>query len=157
MLYANAYEQAQVRAYKRLARQGNASAATPEQRAALLAYQHAVHNASFLREMLRSTKAGASARGLSCELTLDDLQVLRQRYSHCPLTGTPLVYANVREGLQTGEYQLNRASLDRIDNNQGYSLNNCWFVSWEANKAKAACTLAIMQRTLAEAKERGLL
>jgi len=72
-------------------------------------------------------KAGALSRGYDWNLTEDDVHKLIKETKTCQLSGRELVLEiNHRDG----------PSLDRIDNNNGYSMKNVQVVSQQINKAR---------------------
>ena len=98
------------------------------------------------KEILRGTKQGAESRGLVFELTLEHLQELyRRQKGKCNYTGRPIIVQIKRERekrygknkFSTRAYHnLNRASVDRIDPNKGYTIDNVHLVSIHINYAK---------------------
>lgn len=79
----------------------------------------------FLRYSFKSLKRGAKRRGYDFQLTMEDLRVLLTGTDRCGITGDELVF-------QTKSPK--KASIDRIDNNLGYTKDNCHVVTAEANR-----------------------
>ena len=72
----------------------------------------------------------ATIRGLPCQVTHEQLWRLFQKQDgKCALSGLPLSLALHAKDVAT-------ASLDRIDNTQGYTLDNVQWVHKDINKAK---------------------
>jgi hypothetical protein len=74
---------------------------------------------------LSRTKNSAKKRGLKFELTLDDLPPIPD---FCPVFPWIRLVYNVGQGRKHGS-----VSLDRIDNNLGYTKENIRFISDRAN------------------------
>jgi len=66
----------------------------------------------------------------------------------CPLLGTPLTVLNARKGGSL----INRASVDRIDNNLGYVKGNIRVISARANILKNSIDLALAEKLVAYIK-----
>ncbi len=56
--------------------------------------------------------------------------------THCPILGIPLTYAGNGKGRQDD----NSATIDKINNGQGYVRGNAIIVSWKANRMKSNAT-----------------
>ena len=78
----------------------------------------------FLTHTYSSLKSGAFARGYAFNLSKKQLKKLLET-KNCQLSGRPLVQ-------QT--HNVNKISIDRIDNRYGYSVKNVQVVSAEVNK-----------------------
>lgn len=57
----------------------------------------------------------------------------------CPVTLQPMQQHKIQ--MQGDSY-----TLDRLDPNKGYTKDNVWVLSWQANKAKADLTLEQLER-----------
>lgn len=68
--------------------------------------------------------------GCECLLSKDDILIP----DVCPVLGLPLEVIG-------GKFSDNSPTLDRIDNNKGYTKGNVLVVSWRANRLKADATL----------------
>lgn len=73
----------------------------------------------------------AEERGLPFTITLEDVAIP----AVCPVLGIPL-QAN------QGYFRENSPSLDKIIPEQGYTPENCWVISWRANRLKGDGSLA---------------
>lgn len=82
----------------------------------------------------RMTSKGASARGLECSITKEEVGVLLYA-GVCQQTGIPFE--------PSGNFA---ASIDRVDNSQGYVAGNVQAVCWIYNRAKGAGTEADVLR-----------
>lgn len=80
--------------------------------------------------MLANAKKRAKLKGLDFDLTKEDIIIPE----FCPILGIKLVRAD--KG-----FAENSASLDRIDNNRGYTRDNVRVISLRANKMKGYATL----------------
>ena len=78
----------------------------------------------FVTRKFNSGRAGAKNRGLSWELTKEELHELLKNNTTCALSGRELKY-------QVGEFD--QASLDRIDCSKGYTIDNVQIVSQAVN------------------------
>lgn len=74
------------------------------------------------------------------------------RPTHCPVLGIPLDYGRQS---RAGPKNQNKATIDRVDNAKGYTLDNVQFISWRANKLKSNATLAELEAIVAYMREHG--
>lgn len=85
-------------------------------------------------------KQGAKSRGLTFEITEIDLENLwATQRGLCALTGEPLVPLQKLKVKQNNKITFlfeGTASLDRIDSNQGYTIDNIQWVHKDINKMK---------------------
>lgn len=81
---------------------------------------------------LSASRARAKKSGL--EHTLTHGWLVANAPAACPLLEEPLQYNNTR----TASFS---PAVDRIDNEQGYTPENCWVVSMIANRIKTNATL----------------
>jgi len=91
------------------------------------------------KQLLRSAKQNANARGIECTLTLDDIPAIPK---NCPVLGIELSVPLVGRSDTS-------PSLDRIDNSKGYTPDNVVVVSWRVNRLKGSATLDELQRIAA--------
>jgi hypothetical protein len=100
----------------------------------IYAYNH--RHLQTLHGRLVKTKINASGsakkRDHEFNLTTEDMWTLwNQQKGLCAFTGWPMgTFTKTRELL----------SLDRIDNDKGYTLDNCMLVCWCVNKARSDMT-----------------
>ena len=78
--------------------------------------------------MYRRAKSRAKSKGLEFSITKEDIIIP----AACPILRCPLV---VHKG-KSGAFP-DSPSLDRIDNNKGYTPDNIWVISQKANMMKA--------------------
>lgn len=79
----------------------------------------------------RSFAKSAETRGYDWQLEVDDVAALYEvQGGRCALTGWPIAWSEV--GWE------HTASIDRIDNDQGYSLGNVQLVHKSVNMARGA-------------------
>lgn len=87
------------------------------------------------RQMFRTIARHAKERQKPFEITLDDLKRQWELQSGvCPVTGWALILPRAKNELKM---PMNRASLDRIDNNSGYTVCNIRFVALIVQYAKS--------------------
>jgi len=99
--------------------------------------------------MYDNAKQRAKRAGLEFTISKDDIVIPNK----CPVLGMALATPEER-----GKQQLdNSPSLDRIDNTKGYTPDNVWVVSYQANRMMSNATpeqlltfAAAMQRTFGE-------
>lgn len=102
-----------------------------------------------IRTMYDNAKQRAKRAGLEFTISQDDIVIPDK----CPVLGMALATPEER-----GKQQLdNSPSLDRIDNTKGYTPDNVWVVSYQANRMMSNATpeqllifAAAMQRTFGE-------
>ncbi len=79
-------------------------------------------------------KRGARLRGLSVEVEWIELkELLDKQGGLCALSGVPIVLADSHASLQSGQ---RTASVDRIDSNKGYTLDNVQWIHKDVNFMK---------------------
>lgn len=77
------------------------------------------------------------------DLTTEFLeQLFENQKGLCPITGFKITL----EGSQEFELKRFTASLDRIDSSKGYTKDNVWFVTLQANYMKSQLTLEELVR-----------
>lgn len=81
-------------------------------------------------------RAGARKRGYSFELTLE--QCVDIFYRPCVICGREEANSQVYAQGRPGEYRISYTGIDRIDNAQGYVVENVQPMCGVCNKAKAA-------------------
>jgi len=81
-----------------------------------------------------TSRANAKHVGMVHTITPDDIPLP----THCALLGMELTYTPGTDG--RGHRDLNRASIDRIDNSLGYIPGNVQVISWQANRLKGTLT-----------------
>jgi hypothetical protein len=79
-----------------------------------------------IKKLVSEASRRAKAKGLAFDISIDRLHAPER----CPIFGVNLVYQADKQRLP------NSASLDRIDNNKGYTHDNVWIISWRANQIK---------------------
>jgi hypothetical protein len=83
-----------------------------------------------LAHMLKNSRSSAKRRHLPFMISERDLLIGGKLPSRCPVLGCKLKYSG-------SGYDAARATLDRIDNCEGYVSGNVAIISWRANKLKA--------------------
>lgn len=76
--------------------------------------------------LLRKARTSAKRRNILCDLLLSDIPDIPEI---CPVLGIPLFYTKNKRTDNT-------PSIDRIDNNLGYTKDNIIIISWRANNLK---------------------
>jgi len=82
------------------------------------------------RRLLNLAKHSAKTRGLNYSLSKSEKDILCNRIPlKCPILGIDITVGSKRNN--------NSLSIDRIDNNKGYELDNLMFCSYRANSLKS--------------------
>lgn len=89
------------------------------------------------RAMLNVARYRAKKRGLDFDLTQEDLEIP----THCPVFGIELAYS-------PGRRSKHSFSLDRRDNNKGYTKDNVRVISFWANQMKGDMTIEQVESLL---------
>lgn len=80
-------------------------------------------------QRLHDARKRSKRRNLPCDITVDDLvKLYRKQGGRCYLSGEKMC-------LESHNY--NTISLDRINPNRGYVLNNVGLVTWVSNQCKS--------------------
>lgn len=87
-----------------------------------------------IKAMLQGIKGNAQKKGIECTLTVTDLIVPDK----CPILNIPLEFSEKRT--------YNTPSVDRIDNDRGYTPDNIVICSWRANMLKKDATVQELKR-----------
>lgn len=83
------------------------------------------------QELHHNAKKRAKRKGVKFTIKKEEIHIP----THCPLLGIPL------KKNPNGLYQWdNSATVDRIDNNKGYTVDNVWIVSALANSIMSSAT-----------------
>lgn len=92
----------------------------------------------FLREMLKNARKNAKSRNLECLIDLDAVKMLAERSGgKCQLTGFEFEYGVAKESsANSRRRRLWAPSLDRIDSEQGYTVENLRIICFAVNAAK---------------------
>ena len=90
----------------------------------------------YFSEKLRTIRKRAKLKGYDYDLTMDWIR--KERKTFCPILGTKLQYV---KGAGINLPPENTPSIDRIDNNKGYTQDNCRIISWKANTLLSNATL----------------
>lgn len=81
-----------------------------------------------IKTIYNRLKASAKKRGIEFSLTVSDLHQMTWPIS-CPVLGIALKF-------HRGQAQDNSYSIDRIENDKGYTIDNIVVISLKANKLK---------------------
>lgn len=84
----------------------------------------------------QGAKRRAKKAGRTYSLDLSKLEMP----SHCPITGVKLAYPNSDAKLDSQGPRVNSVSLDRINNDVGYTNDNVRVISYSANRIKGDMT-----------------
>lgn len=104
------------------------------------AYRIRTHGRSYTPEfrLLSGAKSRAKRKGILFDLVLDDIVIPE----YCPVLGVPLFKS------KTGSANENSPSLDRLDNNKGYTKDNIKVISYRANRIKVDATVEEVEKVL---------
>lgn len=122
------------------------------------------HNATYnkyynttypLKRMWHNVKGRAKQNGWDFDISYDEFVSLAEKSTHCPIFGYKLEYIAYTG---TGRNITNpfRASLDRKDSSQGYTKDNVWFISWEANAMKNEYTTDKLEQLVLGLRKAGI-
>lgn len=95
-------------------------------------------NKKEIKTLLNQVKASANRRGIPFELKTTDLDEIGFPIT-CPVLGMTLEF-------HQGKLEDNSYSIDRIDSNVGYTLENIVIVSYRANMLKNNATLEELEK-----------
>lgn len=109
-------------------------------------------NELFLRmdlrqKLLYAARGRAKKHGLPCTITVDDIVIPEI----CPVLGIPL-FPSVGNGRKQPALIPNSPSIDRLDNNKGYTPDNIRVISVRANDIKSDATLEELEAVVAYVK-----
>jgi hypothetical protein len=90
-----------------------------------------------IKSLYNRLKSSAKKRNIPFTLTLTELNNLTFPIS-CPILNIPLNSNNVQSD--------NSYSIDRIDSDKGYEIDNIIVVSWKANRLKNNATKEEMEK-----------
>ena len=110
-------------------------------------------NDRFLRmdlrqKLLYAARGRARKSGLPCTITVDDIVIPEI----CPVLGIPL-FPSVGNGRKHPALIPNSPSVDRLDNDKGYTPDNIRVISMRANDIKSNATLDELEAVVAYVKE----
>ena len=95
-----------------------------------------------LKQLLVAAKARSKTKGRDFELTLEELIELYPEDNKCPVFGFDLEW-------NSAGFRETSPSIDRIDSELGYNIENCQVISWKANRLKADATLDELKQLIA--------
>jgi len=91
-----------------------------------------------LKYHYNAARKGAARRGIDFTLTEDDVHKLWKRQKGlCAVSGLPM---SLEHGT-VSNHNYRKLSVDRVDNDKGYHLNNIQLVIWQVNCAKGSGNL----------------
>ena len=99
----------------------------------------------FIPHMLMAAKYRAEQKGLEFTLTEADIRIPM----YCPVLGVELDLEGIGTELEVGPSRTYGPSLDRFDNNKGYTPDNVNVISWRANRLKNDSTPDELRKVLA--------
>jgi hypothetical protein len=110
-------------------------------------------NDKFLRmdlrqKLLYAARGRAKKAGFPCTITVDDIVIPEA----CPVLGIPL-FPSVGNGRKHPALIPNSPSIDRLDNDKGYTPDNIRVISMRANDIKSNATLQELEAVVAYVKE----
>jgi len=95
-----------------------------------------------LKQLLSAAKARAKTKARDFTLTLEELISLYPEDNRCPVFGFELEW-------NSAGFRETSPSIDRIDSELGYTIDNCQVISWKANRLKADATLNELKQLIA--------
>lgn len=103
------------------------------------------HKGGKVRQLFGAAMTRARKKGMEFSITVDDIVIP----THCPILGIPIKEGNGRksDAILDGTDPVlvgardSSPSIDRIDNNVGYTKDNVLVISWRANYLKNTATL----------------
>jgi len=110
-------------------------------------------NDKFLRmdlrqKLLYAARGRAKKAGFPCTITVDDIVIPEV----CPVLGIPL-FPSVGNGRKHPALIPNSPSVDRLDNDKGYTPDNIRVISMRANDIKSNATLDELEAVVAYVKK----
>lgn len=105
--------------------------------------------------MWYNIRSRAKARGIEFDISFEQFEELANDSLLCPVFGYELEYLSYT-GTGSKISNPRRASLDRKDSSKGYTLDNVWFISWEANRMKNEYTTSQLEQLVKALKEAGI-
>lgn len=93
--------------------------------------------------MFKGAKYRAKYLKKEFTITLKDIQIPKK----CPVLGIPLIIKKYKPG--RNDYNPNSPSLDRIDNNKGYTPENIQVISYRANGLKSDASIEELKAIIA--------
>jgi len=94
-----------------------------------------------LQMLLNASKQRAKLKGLEHTLTLEQLINIYPKDNKCPVFGTDLQFGDAG-------FRDHSPSIDKIDHNKGYTLDNVQILSWRANRLKVDATIQELELLL---------
>lgn len=104
-------------------------------------WQRKTYSKEFL--LWRQARTRAKQAGLVFELEVKDVVIPKE----CPVLGIPINTTNAKQ-------RFDSPSIDRIDNEKGYTRDNVCVISWRANRLKWNGTVAEFEAILRYMKEK---
>jgi len=100
------------------------------------------------QKLLYAARGRAKKAGLPCTITVDHIVIPEI----CPVLGIPL-FPSVGNGRKHPALIPNSPSVDRLDNDKGYTPDNIRVISMRANDIKSNATLDELEAVVAYVKE----
>ena len=96
-----------------------------------------------LNKLLHAAKTRAKVKNIEFNLTLNDLIDLFPKDRVCPALGIQLFWGSNGKGNRD-----NSPSLDKMDPNGGYTIDNVNIISWRANRLKSDSSIEELESIL---------
>ena len=93
---------------------------------------------NWLKKLVTDSRYRAKRAGIECDLTYENVLPLVPEY--CPVLQIKLEWKSLPGGNPA------KPSIDRIDPDKGYTLDNIVVVSWRVNDLKADATIEELQK-----------
>lgn len=101
-----------------------------------------------LQMLVNASKQRAKLKNIEHSITASDLKAIYPIDGRCPIFGVKLEF-------NSAGFRDNSPSVDRIDPNKGYTLDNIQVISWKANRIKGAASLSELEMLVAYMKQGG--
>jgi hypothetical protein len=99
-----------------------------------------------LKMLLNASKQRAKIKNRVHDITVDDIKSIYPIDGKCPVFGFDLMFND-------SGFRENSPSIDRIDSEKGYTVDNIQIISWKANRIKAYATVEELEIVIAFMKQ----
>lgn len=99
-----------------------------------------------LKMLLNASKQRAKIKNRVHNITVDDIKSIYPVDGKCPVFGFDLMF-------NESGFRENSPSIDRIDSDKGYTVDNIQIISWKANRIKAYATVEELEIVIAFMKQ----
>ena len=99
-----------------------------------------------LKMLLNASKQRAKTKNRVHDITVEDIKSIYPIDGKCPVFGFDLMFND-------SGFRENSPSIDRIDSEKGYTVDNIQIISWKANRIKAYATVEELEFVIAFMKQ----